>query len=711
MSEQPPPPIQNDESASNKTGLFKLLEVIFGEGKIGGIWRPLLALAVILLGLSTFVLTPLSSQNQLIGLVIIFLGLPVLLLLFASLSNRRSSPNAERGVVPLTITVYTNGEITNWVPGAEVRVGGLDDAFQGTTKKDGRVRFSYSAKHANQPVMIVASKEGVGRGRLEYRLAGADAFVNIELKPDAAVLPKPAPGPVSAPAQASGKQRIFISYKRDTQPDANLALQLYEALGSKYDVFIDQQMLVGELWVKRIEEELRRAHFLLVLLSEKSIQSEMVLHEIEQAYELNAQQQRLKILPVRVAYDKAFEYKLGLYLNPLNWAMWQHDSDTPSLIETLTQAIEGGALPIGEAQKARLITPRRPVTGQLQAPTPYAQLEDPTGTMDISSPFFVARARDQQALAFAKQPRITLVIKGPRQVGKSSLLVRIAANARETGKQVVLFDFQGILDIESMQNQQRFYRNFCMKITRELRLPVKVEDTWDSDQSQNMMCTNYFEDTILPTLENSGQRLLLALDEVERMFRVPFSTDFFGMLRSWHNMRSHRPIWKQLDLVLVTSTEPYLFIEDKDMSPFNVGEVLTLEDFTFEELESLNGLHKSPFGTDDLQRLHHLLGGHPYLTRRAMYLVVSQQITIAQLFKTAVNWDGPFRDHLRSQIFDLSQRPELRHALKEILETGDCSDKKILHRLSGAGLVRINAQDVSLRCELYASYLKEQGYV
>ena len=65
------------------------------------------------------------------------------------------------------------------------------------------------------------------------------------------------------------------------------------------------------------------------------------------------------------------------------------------------------------------------------------------------------------------------------------------------------------------------------------------------------------------------------------MFRSTFSADFFAMLRSWHGLRPNptRKAWRQLDIVLSTSTEPEFFIDRPHESPFNVGLILSLEYF------------------------------------------------------------------------------------------------------------------------------------
>src|SRR6266702_1801990 len=119
------------------------------------------------------------------------------------------------------------------------------------------------------------------------------------------------------PPNHSGRARIFISYKRNSDPDEKVALQVYESLSRLHDVFIDQSMLVGTRWAEQIETELRRSDYLITFLSAHSVLSEMVQGEIETAHRLSKEQSgRPCILPVRLAYREPFNYPLSAYLNP-----------------------------------------------------------------------------------------------------------------------------------------------------------------------------------------------------------------------------------------------------------------------------------------------------------------------------------------------------------------------------------------------------------
>ncbi len=197
------------------------------------------------------------------------------------------------------------------------------------------------------------------------------------------------------------------------------------------------------------------------------------------------------------------------------------------------------------------------------------------------------------------------------------------------------------------------------------------------------------------------------MDEVDKVFDKPFRNDFFGMLRNWHNSRAMSEIWNNLDFVLVTSTEPYQLIDDLNQSPFNVGQVIELEDFTLKQVRELNWRHGSPFNSSAEMGLMRLLNGHPYLVRKALYLVASGQITTTELFKGASNTRGPFGDHLRRLVSLLHHKQELKQTLLQVIRENKCEDEHRFWQLRGAGLVRSSGQTVMPRCQLYADYFRE----
>ncbi|MEH2067256.1 MAG: AAA-like domain-containing protein [Nostoc sp.] len=509
-------------------------------------------------------------------------------------------------------------------------------------------------------------------------------------------------------------KRIFISYKRNVRPDEQVASQVFQALSQQHKVFIDQTMSIGTRWAERIEAEIHQADFVITFLSASSTQSEMVVAEIETAHHLaKSQQGRPVILPVRLAYQEPLLYPLSAYLNGINWAFWKDAEDTPRLIDELLQAVSSSGLttstekspssPVGEF---RLPSTTVSQTTSLPHPFPSAQpvsLEMPEGTMESQSAFYVERSSDALALQTIERQGVTITIKGPRQMGKSSLLIRTIKTAVNAGKQVALLDFQ-LFDKAALTNADLFFRQFCTWLTDELEMTDKVAEYWNMPLGNSQRCTRYVGRYLL---KEFGNPVVLAMDEVERVFDTDFRSDFFGMLRSWHNSRATTPIWKQLDLALVTSTEPYQLIDNLNQSPFNVGQVIDLEDFTAVQVADLNRRHGSPLNPNQEQQLIALLGGHPYLIRLGLYSVASARLSASELFANATTDNGLFGNHLRNHLFRLHNKQELVQAMFQIIRQNICEDERIFFRLRGAGLVRREGRVVLPRCQLYAEYFRE----
>lgn len=510
--------------------------------------------------------------------------------------------------------------------------------------------------------------------------------------------------------------RVFISYKRDVTPDQDLAQALYKALKASHEVFIDISMLVGEKWVERIDAEIRQADFFIALLSPFSVNSEIARTEIERAHQLQEQQGRPVLLPIRVAYHERLPTPLSGYLSPINWTLWEGPEDTSRLLEQLAKAMTGGALPANAPAASgapRAGASPEPGPGLLRPPLPSAALElDETleGAMDTQSAFYVVRDADATVTrAVSQKHGATVTIKGARQMGKSSLLMRGLASALEAGKRVAYLSFQEF-DTPTLSNPELFFQRFCLALGDQLELENQLETYWQKPMGPSQRCGQYMSGHLLRRLEAP---LVLGLDEVETLFELPFGTDFFGMLRSWHNNRAlpTTPVWKKLGIILVTSTEPFLFIKNLTQSPFNVGQTVELGDFAVEQVMELNQRHGSPLSPPHAQELFSLLGGHPYLVRKALYLVASGSLRVADLFTQAAEDRGPFGDHLRHLLFRLGSQPQLKGGLREVLQRNACPDESVFIRLRSAGLVRQEGSSVLPRCELYRRYFRERLYV
>jgi hypothetical protein len=106
-------------------------------------------------------------------------------------------------------------------------------------------------------------------------------------------------------------------------------------------------------------------------------------------------------------------------------------------------------------------------------------------------------------------------------------------------------------------------------------------------------------------------------------------------------------------------------------------------------------------------RYYHLLGGHPYLTRRGLNAMRSQGLDIAYIEAQAEEEEGLFGDPLRRMLVALRQDAGLCAAMRSILQGNACPDVESFYRLRSAGIILGNStQNAQPRCHLYRRYLE-----
>jgi len=265
-------------------------------------------------------------------------------------------------------------------------------------------------------------------------------------------------------------------------------------------------------------------------------------------------------------------------------------------------------------------------------------------------------------------------------------------------------DFQ-LFEKQVFENSDTFYYQFCAWITHTLKLEDIVDDYWDMEMSDSERCTLFLEQHLLKSIDNP---ILIAMDDIDALFNTPVESDFFLTLRNWHNQRKEGTIWKNLDLAMTTSEDPLQQFEKLSQTPFNVGVLIEFTDFNQEQVNDLNRRHRFPFAEHQEQQLMDLISGHPYLLRKAMYLVTTNQIVVSQLFRLAVDDEGPFGDHLQYNLYRIQNSVKLIHGFRQIIDAQTCNDEQVISQLHAIGLVKREADKVIPRCELYYQYFRER---
>ncbi len=517
--------------------------------------------------------------------------------------------------------------------------------------------------------------------------------------------------------------RIFISYKHNIDPDERLADYFVQQLTlQEHDVFIDKKIPLGENWSTTISQQIDSSDFFIVLLSELSVSSEMVTQEVSIAHSLKKQRGFPAIIAIRVAYTLPYTqmpYNLSAMLGLLQDTTWIKEGDEVEIMQKLNLTI----------QTTRPL-PYPPILSQLVAlacdgnavqldqklapPLPafdpqwLKELDMPGGAVRLESPFYVEREEDSEAKKQLLKNGVTIRIKGSRQIGKTSLLAKLYQHANDNNYPTVYIDFQE-MDNHQLKDLDSLLHYLAYRIADDQQTSINPDKHWQGPLGPKDKLTRFLAKEVLAPL---NQPLILIMDEVDRLFACnSYRDDFFSLIRSWHNKRAMPgfKVWNKLNIVLTYSTEAFSFIADMNQSPFNVGIDFNLLDFDRSQVETLNWQHGSPIKTSqEMDALMALLQGHPYLVRKALYILTMQKYSVDQFVQNACDENGPFSDHLHSYLWRLQNNPELGRGMKSVLETQSCATALLFYQLRSSGLIRgNNAANALPRCELYVRYFRK----
>ncbi|RCJ40993.1 molecular chaperone Tir [Nostoc minutum NIES-26] len=505
--------------------------------------------------------------------------------------------------------------------------------------------------------------------------------------------------------------RVFISY-RSQSPDRDLAQQFFEALtAAGHEAFMaGESIRLGENWPERIDRELEQSDYFLLLLSQKSATSEMVTEEVRRVKQLQDARLNHKpvILPIRINFplNSPLNYDLRGYLQRIQQREWKSSADTPKILQEILIVLAESHEP--SLTEEELITTPPAVESLESPPLPVAEPELPEGQVDLASLFYVERFPIEfDCYEAILKPGSLIRIKAPRQMGKTSLMARILHRASQQGSLIVSLSFQQA-DSKVFADLEQFLRWFCASVGRRLRLPNRLADYWDDIFGSKDNCTAYFEEYLLAQI---SEPLALGLDEVDLVYQHPeIASDFFGLLRAWHEEAKNGGIWKKLRLIIAHSTEVYIPM-NINQSPFNVGLSIELPEFNVEQIQDLTRRHGLNWGSSQIEQLMAMVGGHPYLVRVALYRIARQATTLEELLKVAPTDAGPFGDHLRRHWWNLKQHSDLAMAMKQIVATSTPVQLEPIQafKLKSMGLVELESNNVLPRFNLYRQYFRDRA--
>lgn len=339
----------------------------------------------------------------------------------------------------------------------------------------------------------------------------------------------------------------------------------------------------------------------------------------------------------------------------------------------------------------------------------------PNGQVPLGSSLYVERYPiEEQCYQEIARTNALIRIKAPRQMGKTSLMSKILTHAEEEHSyQTVDINFQ-LCEQNFFESLDKLLKSFCAIVGRKILGPANanvsnLSDYWDSEfLGSKMICTSYFEECLLPQIDSC---LVIGIDEVDRVFSAQdtwsVATEFFGLLRGWHEAGKRGGVWQKLKLVLSYSTEIYIPLQS-NQSPFNVGFPVELSEFNLEQVKDLVARHQLNWQTKQIEQLMDLVGGHPFLVRLALYHIAKKERTLEQLLANAATKEGIYENYLCRHLRDLKEY-KLAEAMKTVIgsENNTQLTEEQRFKLQSKGLIKLHNNQVEPSCKLYQQYFSK----
>ncbi|WGV28017.1 AAA family ATPase [Halotia branconii] len=251
------------------------------------------------------------------------------------------------------------------------------------------------------------------------------------------------------------------------------------------------------------------------------------------------------------------------------------------------------------------------------------------GSLPMNAPTYVVRSADRYLYKALKRGEFCYILN-PRQMGKSSLMVRMIHHLQHEGFSCGAIDLTRI-GSENVTPDQ-WYKGLTVELWRSFGLLRKVNlKTWWQEQgdiSPVQRLSQFIEEVLLVEAAQKDnpitKNLIIFIDEIDNLLGLHFPVnDFFALIRSCYNQRSINPEYQHLTFALFGVATPSDLITDYQRTPFNIGQTIQLEGFKEHEAQPLlQGLADKVSNPQTV--LKEVLGwtsGQPFLTQKLCKLI------------------------------------------------------------------------------------------
>jgi predicted ATPase/WD40 repeat protein/GAF domain-containing protein/tRNA A-37 threonylcarbamoyl transferase component Bud32 len=258
------------------------------------------------------------------------------------------------------------------------------------------------------------------------------------------------------------------------------------------------------------------------------------------------------------------------------------------------------------------------------------------GSMSMDAPYYVVRSADFQLYNALKQGKFCYILNA-RQMGKSSLMVRMIHNLQQQGYRCTAIDLTRISN-ENITPEQ-WYKGLAVELWQGFDLfdRVNLKTWWNERQDLSLIqrFSQFIEEVLLVETraeDNLSQPpIVIFFDEIDSVLSLNFAVDdLFALIRSCYNQRSINQEYRRLTFALLGVATPSNLISDRQQTPFNIGQAIQLEGFKLHEAQPLQvGLQSKTSNPQLLlEEVLAWTNGQPFLTQKLCQLIRSDSVSV-----------------------------------------------------------------------------------
>jgi hypothetical protein len=223
------------------------------------------------------------------------------------------------------------------------------------------------------------------------------------------------------------------------------------------------------------------------------------------------------------------------------------------------------------------------------------------GAVPVKSPAYIPRAFEKSVYQDIANGRWVLLL-GPRQHGKSTGLVRLAAAFREAGLITALADLQGLPPYTSFP---ALLSAFADQLERSLGRAIARPKEGDRGNVAAWL------EAAFPA---GGPPVVVIVDEAASIDNTDYRNAFYGQIRQISSDRAYaaaESISARIRFVFAGTFRPDSLVQQQN-SPFNVCQLIETDDVSLGQAQEL-AKQVNPAFSVFVEKAHAALNGQPYL--------------------------------------------------------------------------------------------------